>query len=82
VAVDSARPPAWAPGRWARVAPLPRELGRAAGVGDGGEGAQATDARDRGEMGDPMLAAGCGRERPDGDGLPTGGPGRRGSNRI
>jgi hypothetical protein len=56
-------------------------------VGDAGEGARAADARDRGEMGDPMSAVGCGRERPSGDGAPTGGPGqhsvgRRGLNWI
>jgi hypothetical protein len=32
-------------------------------VGDAGEGAWAADARDRGEMGDPVSAAGCGRKQ-------------------
>jgi hypothetical protein len=31
-------------------------------VGDAGKGARAADARDRGEMGDPVSVAGCGRK--------------------
>jgi hypothetical protein len=51
------------PGRWSQVASLPREQGKAAGMGDAGEGARAADAQDRGEVGDPVSAVGCGGER-------------------
>jgi hypothetical protein len=43
-------------------------------VGDAGEGVRAADAWDQGEMGDPVSAAECGRERERE-------AGRRGSNR-
>jgi hypothetical protein len=32
-------------------------------MGDAGDGARAADARDRGEVGDPVSAVGCGGER-------------------
>jgi hypothetical protein len=59
----------------------------AADVGDAGEGARVPNVRDRGEMGDPVSVAGCGRERSGSDGAPIGRPrrhsaGRCGSNRI
>jgi hypothetical protein len=38
-------------GRRARVVPLPSEQGRAAGVGDAGEGTRAADVQDREEAG-------------------------------
>jgi hypothetical protein len=41
---------------------LPREQGRAAGVGDAGEGVRAADMWDWGEMGDPVSLTECGRE--------------------
>jgi hypothetical protein len=90
VAVGNAGRSAAGLGHRARAAPLSREQGRAVGMGDAGEGAWAADAWDRGEMGDPVSAAGCrksGRERPGGDGAPIGGPERHsarwcGSNRI
>jgi hypothetical protein len=49
VVVGSSGRPAMAPDHRARVARLPHEQGRVAGVDDTGDGVSATDGRDRGE---------------------------------
>jgi hypothetical protein len=50
-AVGSTGWPAAAPNHRAWAAPLPREQGRAAGIGDTGEGMRVADTRDRCEAG-------------------------------
>jgi hypothetical protein len=82
--------PETAPDRRARAAALPREQGRAAGVGNAGNGVSVADGQDRGEVGPGGSGRGARekeRERWGGGGVLTCGPGwhsarRRGLNWI
>jgi hypothetical protein len=70
--VGSAGRPATTPDRRAWAAALPREQGR--GRGWATQCGRLTRRLER--DGDPVSVTGHGRERPGGDGAPTGGPGQ------